>query len=176
MSELQTLARPYARAAHELAAAQGEVAAFSAALAFAAAVASDGRVAARLADPALSLSERIAVLWPSEGAPENFRRLLELLAENGRLPLLPQVQALYEERRAQAEGTLSVKVRSAAAIDDHRRDRLVSALARRYGRLVEIDIEIDPTLIAGAVIEAGGEVVDGSLATQLNRLRTELAA
>lgn len=176
MSEALTLARPYARAAFDLAAQAGAAAGWSKALAASAALAAERPIAGLLEDPRLPLAERSAVVTPDGTLPGGYAQFLALMAENGRLRLLPEVAELFEILRAEAEQSLTVKVRSALPLEAEQRDRLVSHLARRFGRTVSLDVELDESLIAGAVVDAGQLVIDGSLSAQLDRLRKELTA
>ena len=59
-------------------------------------------------------------------------------------------------------------------MDDRRKDRLRRALTERTGQEVRLEIEIDPSLIGGAVAKVGDLVFDGSLRTQLGQLRNSL--
>jgi F-type H+-transporting ATPase subunit delta len=176
MSEALTLARPYARAAFDLAASASAAPAWSTALAASAALAAESRIASLLEDPRLQLAERAAVVTPEGTTPSGYAQFLALMAENSRLRLLPEVAQLFEALRAEAEQSLTVKVRTALPMAPEQRDRLVSHLARRFGRTVSLDVELDETLIAGAVVDAGQLVIDGSLSAQLDRLRKELTA
>jgi F-type H+-transporting ATPase subunit delta len=176
MSEALTLARPYARAAFDLAAQAAAASAWSKALAASAAIAAEDRIASLLEDPRLPLAERAAVVTPDGVLPAGYAQFLALMAENSRLRLLPEVAQLFETLRAEAEQSLTVKVRTALPLAPEQRDRLVSQLARRFGRTVSLDVELDEALIAGAVIDAGQLVIDGSLSAQLDRLRKELTA
>lgn len=176
MSENLTLARPYARAAFDIAAQAAAASAWSQVLAASAALAGERSVAGLLEDPRLPLAERAAVVTPDGTLPAGYAQFLALMAENSRLRLLPEVAELFERLRADAEQSLTVRVRTAIALEVDQRDRLVSHLARRFGRTVSLNVEIDDSLIAGAVIDAGELVIDGSLAAQLERLRKELTA
>ncbi|GAB2496008.1 F0F1 ATP synthase subunit delta [Pseudoxanthomonas sangjuensis] len=174
MSQALTLARPYARAAFSIAKDEGNFAAWSSALGFAAQVAADPRVAALLLNPELADADAVALLSP-DGAGESFGRFLGLLAENRRLPQLPEIAGLYEELRAEAERVVKAKVTSAAALPAGELDTIRAALKKRFGREVEVETAVDASLIGGAVIDAGDVVIDGSLKGKLERLQTALA-
>lgn len=174
MSQALTLARPYARAAFATAREQGRLPAWSEALAFAAQVAADPRVAGLLLNPELTRDQAVALLAPA-GADDGFTRFLGLLAEAGRLPLLAEVAGLFEQLRAEADHVVKATVTSAKALSGDELESLRGALKRRFGREVELDAAVDADLIGGAVIDAGDVVIDGSLKGKLARLQTALA-
>jgi F-type H+-transporting ATPase subunit delta len=182
MSQALTLARPYARAAFAIAREAGAAAKWSDALSFAARVAADPRVHALLGHPQLERSDAVALLSPPSavGAPDLFANdrfgdFLALLADNRRLPLLPEIAGLFDELRAEDERVVKAKVTSAAALPASELDTIKAALKRRFGRDVEIETAVDASLIGGAVIDAGDVVIDGSLKSKLARLQTALA-
>lgn len=175
MSQALTLARPYARAAFSLARDAGDYAAWSNALGFAARVAADPQVAALLGNPKLSHADAVTLLSP-DAAPQHFGNFLALLADNRRLALLPEIAGLYEELRAEAERVVKAKVTSAAELPAGELDTIKAALAKRFGREVEIETAVDESLIGGALIDAGDVVIDGSLRGKLSRLQSALAS
>ncbi len=99
---------------------------------------------------------------------------MQVLAENGRLTVLPEIAALFEELKREAERVLKVNVRSAAPIDQAETAKLKDALKRRFGRDIELEQTIDPSVIGGAVIDAGDVVIDGSVRGRLARLEQAL--
>ena len=179
MSQALTLARPYARAAFSLARDSGALAPWSQALAFAAHVAVDPRIASLLGNPKLTHADAVTLLSPNELSPddagEHFGRFLALLADNRRLALLPEIAGLYDELRNEAERVVKAKVTSATALPAGELDTIKVALKKRFGREVEIETAIDESLIGGAVIDAGDVVIDGSLKGKLGRLQSALA-
>ncbi len=174
MSQSLTLARPYARAAFSLARDAGSLPAWSEALAFAARLAADPQVAGLLGNPHLTDAAAVTLLSP-DGADGAFGRLLALLAENRRLPLLPEIAGLYDELRFDAERVVKAKVTSAIELPAGELETIKAALAKRFGRTVEIETAVDASLIGGAVIDAGDVVIDGSLKGKLGRLEAALS-
>ena len=73
-----------------------------------------------------------------------------------------------------AEGLVTAEVVAASPLDDRRKDRLRRALSERTGQEVRLEIEVDPSLIGGAIAKVGDLVFDGSLRTQLGQLRANL--
>ena len=174
MSQALTLARPYARAAFSMAQDENGLAGWSAALGFAAQVAADPRAASLLLNPQLTHAEAVSLL-SVDGAGESFSRFLALLAENRRLPQLPEIAGLYEELKAEAERVVKATVTSATELPAGELDTIRAALKKRFGREVELGTAIDASLIGGAVIDAGDVVIDGSLKGKLSRLQAALA-
>jgi len=170
-----TLARPYARAAFELAQAEGALGAWSQALAFAAEVAKDPRVAALSTNPRVQPDQLVALHMPNgtkaDGAFGNF---LSQLAEKRRMTLLPEVGALYETYKRDSESQLLVKVTSAMALDAAQAEQLKASLKRRFKRDIELQLQVDPSLLGGVVIDTGSEVIDGSARGRLQRLASAL--
>ena len=178
MSSTITLARPYAKAAFDLAQKAGEgLASWSAKIEQSAALCSDSRILALVSSPRLQAKDRVALLLPNGEAPDStYTHYLTTMAENDRLRLLPDVQTEFEQLRATAERTLKVKVRSALPIEASQQLKLVEKLTQRFQRAVTLDIVLQPDLIGGAVLDAGAIVIDGSLSGKLARLHTDLAA
>jgi F-type H+-transporting ATPase subunit delta len=176
MSNALTLARPYARAAFDLARAHQALGAWAGKLAFAAEVAADPRVVALLGDPRVGRDQLVQMFAPEgEAGDSPFAGFLAVLAANGRLGVLPEIGALYEELKDEAERVLKVGVRSAAPLGEAETARLRDALRRRFGRDIELRQEIDPSVLGGAVIDAGDIVIDGSVSGRLARLEQALS-
>lgn len=174
MSQALTLARPYARAAFGVAREAGDLADWSNALGFAARVAADPQVAALLGHPRLGGDDAVTLLAP-DGAAAAFADFVRLLQDNGRLALMPEIAALFEELRAEAEKVVRARVTSAAALPAGELDGIRAALRKRFGREVEVETAVDESLIGGALIDAGDVVIDGSLRGKLQRLQAALA-
>jgi F-type H+-transporting ATPase subunit delta len=178
MAEPTTVARPYAGAAFGLADGGGTLPKWSEMLGALAQVAQDERVRAAVADPNLS-DAKAAGLFISilagklSGDAENFVRVL---AENGRLGLLPEIRSQFEALKNEREGVLEAEVHSAFELTDAQVADLVQRLERKTGRKVRAKIEIQKDLIAGVRIVLGDKVIDGSARAQLGALETALKA
>jgi len=177
MSSLTTLARPYAKAAFELAQADKDLAQWDDMLSLAGALVSDEAMASLLESPQVSSAQAVQVMTDAAGDAFNqrFHDYLSVLASNGRLALLPDVGELFQQFRAEAEKRLSVRVVSAIELDEDQANRLKAALARRFDREIELVSEIDASVIGGAVVYAGDQVIDGSLRGRLQKLANNLS-
>ena len=185
MADNNTIARPYASAAFELANERGDLADWSVALIAARDLLADGQVVKFLSRPALtddqklgfltdlfsSVGDEAAILAGGNEQGENF---LKLLLEYGRIAVLPEISDHFEVLKANIENTVDVVVTSAAPMSAGQQQAVAAALEKRLGRAVRIETEIDETLIGGAVIRAGDVVIDGSLRSRLEGLANAL--
>lgn len=171
----QTLARPYARAAFDLAKSDGLLADWSRRLQLSAQIAAMPDIATALARPDMPQADQVAFLLPvGDTVDGTFGRFLAVLAENKRLALLPEIAAQYEVLRADDERIVKARVRTAVALEPTQIETLKSALKRRFGREVELDNEVDASVLGGAIIDAGDVVIDGSVRGRLTQLHNVL--
>ena len=104
------------------------------------------------------------------------RDFLGLIALRNRADHLSAIAAAYRARDDEANGRVRVKLRSAIALTDAARDNLSHRLSRMLeGRKLVIEESVDPQLLGGFVAEVGSLLLDGSLDTQLDRMRDRLA-
>lgn len=173
MAELQTLARPYAKAAFELALEAQALQQWSKTLKALAGVTADAEIASLLANPRLSRSDVAAVLISALGdqLDAQGRNFLGLLAENKRIAALPAIAEEYETLRAAAEKRVDVEITTATAVAEAQQQALIGAIRKRLAREVQVAWKTDEALVAGAVIRAGDLVIDGSIAGELAQLR-----
>ena len=101
-------------------------------------------------------------------------KLLLLLADRDRLVVVPDLLAVYRERLMEHQQVVRAEVTTAAPLTTDRVAQLQKQLADITGRTVEMTTSVDPAIIGGVVTRIGGTVYDGSLATQLAKLRDKL--
>ena len=178
MAEKTTIARPYAKAAFEEARADQRLAQWSQVLRAAATAVRDPRLHELLGSPSVSAEELAQFVMSVLGTEldEHAENFFRTLAENHRLAYLPEISALFEEFKDEAERVVDVTVTSAAPIDGAQRQALSTALERKLKRSVRLHCATDPTLIGGAVLRSGDTVIDGSLLSRLKRIAFELTA
>jgi F-type H+-transporting ATPase subunit delta len=176
MSSLTTLARPYAKAAFELAQSEQDLAGWDERLTLASEIALEESMAGLLESPHVQASQVVGIMTESAGEAfsDRFRNFLSVLGANERLPLLPQITTLYRQLREKAEKRLSVRVVSATPLDEEQAGRMSAALARRFDCEIELKNEIDAQVIGGAIVYAGDQVIDGSLRGRLQKLSNSL--
>ena len=172
MAELTTLARPYAKAAFEVAVQDGALDNWARMLGLSAAIASQESVHTLLLNPALT-SEQIAQSFIDvcgDELDDKGQNLVRLLSENKRLELLPEISALYENLKAIQEQSVDVEITTAFEISSGLSDKLAQALKSRLQREVNLATSVDESLIGGAVIRAGDTVIDSSVRGKLTKL------
>jgi len=174
--EPTTLASPYARAAFEHAREANQLDTWKESLAQLVALTLEPKVAAALRHPDQMAAERAATLMSlaGESLPQGVGNLLHVLADNGRLALLPEVAALFEQFKQSVESAVAVHVTSAYSLSDAEADQLTASMEARLARSVTLTSETDPSLLGGALIRANDLVIDGSIRGRLNKLAGSL--
>ena len=182
MADQNTIARPYAKAVFEVASEARKLDDWAAALAAAAAVSGDETVRAYLRRPELDAAERARfVAHMCEGVPGGAllakgagESLLKLLSENDRLAVLPQISAAFDALKIEAESRVKAKLITASKIDAAQAAKIAKALEHKLGRKVDLELEVDPTLLGGAIVRAEDMMIDGSVRSRLQRLAATL--
>ncbi len=172
MAELSTLARPYARAAFEYARDKSALDQWSTALTTAANVCAQKRVAALLASPEHTSSALSAMLTDlcGDALGDDQRNFIRVLAANKRLPLLPEINLLFDALKAEQERSVDVTVVSAYPVADDTKATLTTVLSKKLERDVGVETQVDEALLGGVLIRAGDLVIDGSVRGRLNKL------
>lgn len=175
MSELTTVARPYARAAFEFAVDNNKIDAWSEMLFFTTEVVNNPTMVKILTSDktAKDLAELFLNVCGDQ-LDESGQNLIKIMAENGRLRVLPRVAQLFAALEDEYKKQVDVKVVSAYALSKKQNDELCQSLEKRLARKVNLYCSIDKTLIAGMVITAGDLVIDSSAKGQLVRLSNTL--
>lgn len=179
MAENITIARPYARAAFDLAAESGQLEAWSEALSaaaqaarnpdFAALLGSPHVLPAQLADLLGDVATRVLGGHPGD-IDLQVGNLFRVMAENRRLHVLSEVVDLFSELKAEKENMLDVRLASATPVGEALQRKFTVALEKKLGRRVRLHCEVDEALIGGAIIQADDMVIDGSLRGRLEKL------
>jgi len=102
-------------------------------------------------------------------------KLLLLLADRDRLAATPDVLDVYRERLREHQQIVRAEVTTAAPLGPDRVAQLQKQLADITGRKVDMKTTVDPSIIGGVVTRIGSTVYDGSIATQLAKLKEKLA-
>jgi F-type H+-transporting ATPase subunit delta len=164
MAELATVARPYAEALFRVAQ-SGDMAAWSAVTAELGQIGANPEVQAFAANPkvtAAQLADTIASLVksPLNAEAKNF---IAMLAENGRVNLLPEIAA-------------HAAIVSAFEISGDQLAQLVATLEKKFGRKLNPTVTVDPSLIGGVRVVVGDEVLDTSVRAKLQQMHVALVS
>lgn len=176
MAEIQTLARPYAVAVFELAQSRQALTDWSEMLAFITAVAGDANMQRLASDPRVDRGRFLDLFLDIGGQNINAEgaNFIRLLVENRRLNLLPEIVEQYEARKTEAEARVEATVVTAFPLIATQLQSLSEALKRKFGREVNLTVEVDKTLMGGIVIRTGDLVIDGTVRGRLAELATYL--
>lgn len=185
MADNNTIARPYARAAFDVAREVDALEELSRSLGLARELLSDGQVVKFLANPALTNQDRLGFLTGLfaevagkssvfAGGSEHGLNFLKLLLEYDRVNVLPEIAEHFDELKKDLENTVDVTVSSAVPLSGEQQKAVAAALKARLGREIRLSTEIDENLIGGAVIRAGDVVIDGSVRARLEGLSNAL--
>jgi len=171
MAELNTLARPYARAAFDQAKAHSALESWSSTLRFMQALAQQEKVKRLFASPSLTAEQKSeAFIGLCEKLDQQQTNFVRLLSENLRMPLLPNIAELYEIYKSNHEKSVDVELESAYDVSSELSQKLSQALTKALDRSVSLNTTVNKSLIGGAVIRAGDTVIDHSIRGRLEKL------
>jgi F-type H+-transporting ATPase subunit delta len=130
-----------------------------------------------LENPVFKPTEKRAVLQtilPKIAPTPEVQRFVLLLLERRRIMLLPAIARAYRDLTDAHVGRVRAEVTSAQELSPATLDRVRRSLEQRTGKKVIIKSTVDPELIGGVVARVGDLVLDGSVRTQLEDLRSRL--
>lgn len=167
-------AKRYAGAAFDLALDSGDVDGIEKGLtALANLIKSNQELSRTLRSPLYKSDEKAAVLAQiieKLGAPDLVRRLVGVVAANGRAGDLVGIARAFAERAAKHRGSTRAVARVATQLTKDQELQLQSSVAKALGRTVDVEIEVDPALIGGMQLKVGSRLIDASVRTKLTTL------
>jgi F-type H+-transporting ATPase subunit delta len=114
-----------------------------------------------------------AILDKMEAAPLT-RRFVAVLAAKRRLFLLTDIVRIFAGLVAKQHGEIDAEVASARPLGSSETEELKRVLKSKFGRELRLAARVDPTLLGGLVVKIGSRMVDSSLRTKLNALRSAM--
>ncbi len=102
------------------------------------------------------------------------RGIVGMIVATGHGGELGQIAAAFAQQAASGAGKKLAMVRTAVPLTAEQETRLAEALATRTGSPVDLQVEIDPTVMGGVITSVDDDVIDGSVRTRLNKLRNAL--
>lgn len=133
------------------------------------------RVLLNPAVPAPRKGAAVAELASRAGVSPIVRKLMVMLAERDRLVLLPDLLSAFRDGLMAHQNVVRAEVTTAADIGPDRIETIQRRLADVTGRTVVLTAKVDPALVGGMVARVGGTVYDGSVTTQLQRIKARLS-
>jgi F-type H+-transporting ATPase subunit delta len=169
----------YARALFDVAAAEGTIEAAQVDLQrFTDLISGSDALAKVIANPAIPVARKKALVTALlerlslKTAP--VAKLIRLLADRDRLSLVPEVARAYRARVMEHQRVVRGEVTTAAPLPADALRRIEASLARATGRTVTLDARVDPSIIGGAIAKIGSTVYDGSITTQVHKVKEAL--
>jgi F-type H+-transporting ATPase subunit delta len=109
------------------------------------------------------------------GVDEIMRNFLALMLENHRMPVIFRVRREVERLWDEAHQLLGVQITSAVELDSSIAERIGEEIGRQTGREVQLTSTVDPDVLGGIVLRVGNSILDASVRTRLDKLRTQVA-
>ncbi len=111
-----------------------------------------------------------------EGIQEGVRNFLFVLLKERHLNLLDDIIVEFEHIVRRGPEARVARVISAVPLTEEEKAQVRERLIKRFGGDLEFDFRVDPRILGGLVIKVGDEVIDGSLASKLAAMRSQLTA
>ena len=171
-------AQRYASALFELAQDKGQLSEVHRSFAdFAALIRESEDLSRLIASPAFSRDDKKAALLAiadSAGVTPLVKKMLGVMAENGRAREIPGAQRAFDTLYANQRGVKRAMARTAKSMSADQRARLEGILAKAVGGEVELSEEVDESLIGGIQLQIGSTLVDASLSAKLDRMNSAM--
>lgn len=176
MAELATIARPYAEALFQASASDLEGA--SVWLSELAAIADNAQLQQFAGNPNVSAEQIYAVVTgvAKTSLPVAAQNFLRAVIDNGRLSVLPEIALQFRALKSAQTGASDAVVYSAFPVDASALAEVSAALERRFGRRLNLSVELQPELIGGIRVVVGDEVLDTSVKARLEQMKVALTA
>lgn len=167
----------YAKALFEIARAEGTLDEVEDELfRFARSYESSDELRTALSDEGIPAAKRQAIIEDLLGgkATSTTTQLVSMVVGAGRARELPAIIDKLVARASSSKNLAVAEVRSAVPLTDDQQARLKAALANATGSEVNLKIVVDPSIIGGLVATVGDTVIDGSVRTRVDQLKSRL--
>jgi len=116
----------------------------------------------------------LQVLVERLGLCKVMASFLLLLFDKGRIQYVKDIHTFYEKLTDELANIVRADLVSAVEIPEESIARIQAALSEKTGKVVKMDVRVDPALIGGVMTKIGDLVLDGSVKTQLMSLKESL--
>lgn len=177
MAELATVARPYAEALFRVAK-SGDMALWSDLMSGMAQIGGHPEVKELVNNPKLTDRQVFDLLlsFLKSDIPAEAKSFIEVLVENGRVSLLPEISAQFHALKDADEGAANAHIVSAFEMSEAQIGELVATLGKKFGRKLVPTVTVDPSLIGGVCVTVGDEVLDMSVRARLQKMHAALVS
>ena len=176
MAELATIARPYAEALFKTSGADlGGTAVWLDELA---AIAASVELRQYADNPSVSAAqtfEMISGIMQTK-LSEAAKNFLRAVIDNGRISVLPEIASQFRALKNAQSGSSDATVYSAFQLEGAALADLAVTLEKRFGRQLNLTVELEPELIGGVRVVVGDEVLDTSVKARLEQMKVALTA
>lgn len=137
---------------------------------------SNEELRATLTDEMIPAARRQAIVDDLLGgrATPTTVQLISMVVGSGRGRELPAIVDRLVERAASAKNLAVAEVRAAVALTEDQQDRLKAAIANATGKDVTLKVVVDPAVLGGLVVTVGDTIIDGTVRTHLDQLKSRL--
>ena len=129
-----------------------------------------------LNSPVIKTDKKISilkVLFPE--FTELTTSFIELITKNKREYLLTEIASAFVSLLKKQNGIVPISVTSAVKLEKQTLNQILEKLKSHVDGAFEVTEEVDPALIGGFVVRMEDKQIDASIASQLNRMKIELA-
>jgi F-type H+-transporting ATPase subunit delta len=174
MAELATIARPYAEALFKTAI--SDLDGTSAWLDELAAIASNVQLQQYAGNPSVTSAQTFEVISgvAKSKLPEAAKNFLRAVIDNARLGVLPEIASQFRTLKNAKSGSSDATVYSAFALESAALADLAATLEKRFGRKLNLKVQLEPELIGGVRVVVGDEVLDTSVKARLEQMKAAL--
>ena len=178
MAELATIARPYAEALFKASSHGADLNSTVAWVEELAAIAADPQLRQLADSPKVTVEQVLDVITgvARSALPDAARNFLRVIIENGRLDALPEVAVQFRGIVNRLNGSSDAIVYSAFPVEEAALQDISDALQKRFGRKLNLSVQIDESLIGGVRVVVGDEVLDTSVKARLEQMKAALTA
>ena len=167
----------YARGLFEIARAEGTLDEVEDELfRFARSFESSDQLRSALSDELIPPAKRQAIIEDLLGskATSTTTQLISMVVGSGRTRDLPAIVDHLVARASSAKNLEVAEVRTAVALTADQKDRLTAALTNATGKQLNLKVVVDPSVLGGVVATVGDTIIDGSVRTRIDQLKSRL--
>lgn len=126
--------------------------------------------------PSINSSEKKEILARVFGDSFNqyLRNFLNILLDKNRFEYMAEIHDAFRQLVFPYKNTVEATVLTVVPLDEALRVALEEKLKQRFNKKVILENKIDASIIGGAVVYVGDQIIDGSIKNQLNQMKTQM--